>query len=54
MGIQTLSRRTFVFGSAAVAGGIAFGSYSELAQAATADDNPLAAGLSPNSVTFNP
>ena len=29
MGHQTLSRRAFVFGSAAVAGGIAFGAYSE-------------------------
>lgn len=54
MGLQTLSRRAFVFGSAAVAGGIAFGSYSDAAQAATAGDNPLIAGLAPNSVTFNP
>ena len=48
MGLQTLSRRAFVFGSAAVAGGIAFGSYSDAAQAATAGDNPLIAGLAPN------
>lgn len=54
MGLQTLSRRTFVFGSAAVAGGIAFGSYSDAAQAATASDNPLSTSLGPNSVTFNP
>ena len=54
MGHQTLSRRAFVFGSAAVAGGIAFGAYSDIAQAATASENPLTAGLAPNSVTFNP
>lgn len=49
------SRRAFMIGSAAVAGGIAFGSYSDAARAAaTASDNPLAAGLKPNSVSFNP
>ncbi len=53
--IQSLSRRAFIIGSAAVAGGIAFGSYSDAEQAATsANGNPLAAGLGPNSVTFNP
>ena len=36
MGLQELSRRAFVFGSAAVAGGIAFGSYGDVVQAATA------------------
>ena len=56
MGVtQDLSRRAFIVGSAAVAGGIAFGSYSHAEQAAaTAHSNPLAAGLKPNSVTFNP
>ncbi|WP_245285434.1 MULTISPECIES: hypothetical protein [Bradyrhizobium] len=53
--MQTLSRRAFVFGSAAIAGGIAFGAYSGAeAAASSADDNPLAAGLGANSVTFNP
>src|SRR5580704_10039762 len=53
--IQRLSRRAFLIGSAAVAGGIAFGSYSDAEPAATtASGNPLAAGLGPNSVTFNP
>jgi len=51
-----LSRRTFVLGSVAVAGGVAFGAYGR-AQEARADAaavNPLAAGLQPDSVTFNP
>jgi isoquinoline 1-oxidoreductase subunit beta len=53
--IQSISRRAFVFGSAALAGGIAFGSYSNAESiATTAGGNPLAAGLGPNSVTFNP
>jgi isoquinoline 1-oxidoreductase beta subunit len=53
--VQSLSRRAFIIGSAAVAGGIAFGSCSEAQQAApTASDNPLTAGLGPNSVSFNP
>ena len=30
--MQDLSRRAFIFGSAAVAGGIAFGSYSQANQ----------------------
>ncbi len=56
MGVmQNLSRRAFIVGSAAVAGGIAFGSYSHAEQAAaTTHSNPLAAGLGPNAVTFNP
>ncbi|MBR1153032.1 xanthine dehydrogenase family protein molybdopterin-binding subunit [Bradyrhizobium sp. JYMT SZCCT0428] len=56
MGVmQNLSRRAFIVGSAAVAGGIAFGSSSHAEQAATtANSNPLAAGLGPNAVTFNP
>ena len=53
--IQRLSRRAFIVGSAALAGGIAFGSYSNAESVATsASGNPLAAGLGPNSVTFNP
>ncbi len=52
---QSLSRRAFLVGSAAVAGGIAFGSYSEAQQVAlAANGNPLMAGLGPNSVSFNP
>ena len=53
--LQILSRRAFIVGSAAVAGGIAFGSYGDAEPAAaTANGNPLAAGLGPNSATFNP
>ncbi|VIO76690.1 xanthine dehydrogenase family protein molybdopterin-binding subunit [Bradyrhizobium ivorense] len=53
--MQNLSRRAFIIGSAAVAGGVAFGSYSNAEQAApVANGNPLAAGLGPNSATFNP
>ncbi|WP_063694472.1 molybdopterin cofactor-binding domain-containing protein [Bradyrhizobium stylosanthis] len=53
--MQNLSRRAFVFGSAAIAGGIAFGAYgSAEAAVPSADGNPLTAGLGPNSVTFNP
>jgi isoquinoline 1-oxidoreductase beta subunit len=54
-GMKNLSRRAFIVGSAAVAGGVAFGSYGNAQQAApAANANPLAAGLGPNSVTFNP
>ncbi|MDB5581572.1 MAG: isoquinoline 1-oxidoreductase [Bradyrhizobium sp.] len=50
-----LSRRAFIVGAAAVAGGVAFGTYSDAAQAsAAADVNPLQAGLGPGSVSFNP
>ena len=53
--VQNLSRRAFIVGSAAIAGGIAFGSYGRAEQVAmTANGNPLAAGLGPNSVSFNP
>jgi len=53
--LQRLSRRAFIVGSTALAGGIAFGSFSHAQPAAaTAGANPLAAGLGPNSVTFNP
>lgn len=43
--MQTLSRRAFVVGSAAIAGGIAFGAYAGAEAATSASDNPLAAGL---------
>lgn len=53
--IIDISRRAFLFGSAAVAGGVAFGSYGRAEKILmTASGNPLAAGLAPNSVTFNP
>ncbi|MDU0960889.1 MAG: twin-arginine translocation signal domain-containing protein, partial [Bradyrhizobium sp.] len=52
---QGLSRRSFLVGSAALAGGVAFGGYGAAVQAAeTASDNPLAAGLARDAVTFNP
>ncbi|MCE4226823.1 xanthine dehydrogenase family protein molybdopterin-binding subunit [Methylobacterium sp. C25] len=51
-----LCRRTFLIGSAAVAGGVAFGSYAAGAEQAAPVQaaNPLAAGLGPNAVSFNP
>src|SRR6516225_1676107 len=53
--LERISRRAFVFGSVAVAGGIAFGSYGEAEPTPTAGGvNPLAAGLGSDSVTFNP
>lgn len=54
--MPNLSRRSFVFGSVAVAGGVAFGQYGQAQQAVSsaAAANPLTAGLGPNSVTFNP
>lgn len=54
--MPTLSRRALVFGSVAVAGGVAFGSYGRAQEAPppAAATNPLAAGLGPDSVTFNP
>ena len=53
--MPSLSRRAFIVGSAAMAGGIAFGSYSDAKQAAAiTNGNPLAAGLAPDAVTFNP
>jgi isoquinoline 1-oxidoreductase beta subunit len=52
--MQSLSRRVFVFGSAALAGGIAFGAYGPAEAAGHANGNPLAADLPPDSVTFNP
>ncbi|MGJ5177530.1 xanthine dehydrogenase family protein molybdopterin-binding subunit [Bradyrhizobium oligotrophicum] len=53
--VQSVSRRAFIVGAAATAGGVAFGSYGAATQAApSANGNPLTAGLGPNSVTFNP
>src|ERR1044071_1149332 len=53
--MQRISRRAFLVSSAAVAGGIAFGSYVEAHQAdLTSHGNPLTAGLGPNSASFNP
>lgn len=53
--VQGFSRRAFVFGSAAVAGGIAFGVFGAAdAAPPNAGANPLAAGLGPNSASFNP
>ena len=53
--IRDISRRAFLFGSAAVAGGVAFGSYGRTEQILmTTSGNPLAAGLARDSVTFNP
>jgi isoquinoline 1-oxidoreductase subunit beta len=53
--VQNLSRRAFIVGSAAIAGGIAFGSYARAEHVdLTANGNPLTARLGPNSVSFNP
>lgn len=46
----TLTRRSFLIGSAAIAGGVAFGVYS----AKTPFDNPLADALPEGAATFNP
>src|SRR5262245_6213446 len=57
MGIaEKISRRAFIVGSAAGAGGVAFGSFASVAEgaAATENGNPLTAGLGPNSASFNP
>ncbi|QHQ35177.1 molybdopterin cofactor-binding domain-containing protein [Algicella marina] len=45
-----IARRTLLIGSAAVAGGVAFGAW----KVRTPHDNPLAAGLEPDAATFNP
>ncbi|MDR6632278.1 isoquinoline 1-oxidoreductase beta subunit [Phyllobacterium sp. 1468] len=54
--IPGLSRRAFIFSTVAVAGGVAFGSYARAQQppSSTNATNPLASGLGPDSVTFNP
>lgn len=48
--VRTIARRTFLIGSAAIAGGVAFGIYTVRQPL----DNPLADGLADGSVTFNP
>src|ERR1700752_3515957 len=55
-GMAGLSSRAFIFCSAAIPGGIDFGSYRNAKASApiAANGNPLAAGLGSNSVTFNP
>ncbi|WP_298359869.1 molybdopterin cofactor-binding domain-containing protein [uncultured Litoreibacter sp.] len=47
---RTIARRTFLIGSAAIAGGVAFGIY----KVRTPHDNPLAEGLGKGEATFNP
>ncbi|MDF1727937.1 MAG: xanthine dehydrogenase family protein molybdopterin-binding subunit, partial [Sulfitobacter sp.] len=47
---RTIARRTFLIGSAAVAGGVAFGLYAYHRER----PNPLEAGLEPGEVAFNP
>lgn len=49
--IDKISRRAFLIGSAAIAGGVAFGTYTAAAEDAA---NPLGPGLGPDSATFNP
>lgn len=48
--IRTIARRTFLIGSAALAGGVAFGVYKVLAP----HPNPLEADLPEGAATFNP
>lgn len=48
--LATLTRRTFLFGSVALAGGVAFGVYKVRQD----PDNPLAQDLAAGEVTFNP
>ncbi|KAB1070818.1 xanthine dehydrogenase family protein molybdopterin-binding subunit [Methylobacterium planeticum] len=55
--LPDISRRAFLIGSTAVAGGVAFGSFVAQAEQVAAPApaaNPLAAGLGPNAVAFNP
>ncbi len=47
---RTIARRTFLIGSTAIAGGVAFGVY----MARRPLDNPLEAGLADGEATFNP
>lgn len=47
---KTIARRSFLIGSAAVLGGVAFGSY----MVARPHANPLTAGLRPGEAAFNP
>ena len=48
--LRTIARRSFLIGSAALAGGVAFGAY----MVRRPHDNPLEAGLAEGEVTFNP
>ena len=48
--LRTVTRRGLMIGAAAIAGGVAFGSYRVLIPHA----NPLAEDLGPNEVSFNP
>jgi len=48
--IRTITRRTFLVGSVAVAGGVVFGTYMVRKPHA----NPLADGLAEGEATFNP
>ncbi|MDJ0825554.1 MAG: molybdopterin-dependent oxidoreductase [Rhodobacter sp.] len=48
--LGTIARRTFLIGSVAIAGGVAFGVY----MARRPHPNPLAAGLAEGEATFNP
>ena len=48
--VKTIARRSFLIGSAAILGGVAFGTYLYKRD----PDNPLAEGLAPGAVTFNP
>jgi isoquinoline 1-oxidoreductase subunit beta len=47
---RTIARRSFLVGSAAVLGGVAFGTYLYRREV----ENPLRAGLGPGEATFNP
>lgn len=49
-GLKTIARRSFLIGSAAVFGGVAFGTYMYKREV----ENPLEAELEPGEVTFNP
>ena len=48
--IKTITRRSFLVGSAAIAGGVAFGTYA----VKRPHDNPLLNGLADGDATFNP
>ncbi|MGC1503293.1 MAG: molybdopterin cofactor-binding domain-containing protein [Sulfitobacter sp.] len=48
--IKTIARRGFLVGSAAIVGGVAFGTYMYKREV----ENPLEAGLTEGAVTFNP
>ena len=48
--IKTIARRSFLIGSAAIVGGVAFGTYMYKREV----DNPLLADLKPGEAAFNP